>query len=58
VTCQQCTHWHLTGPLAQHGFGQCAARPEQLRAAITTTAQNVCRTGKFIAVVVAPASLF
>jgi hypothetical protein len=56
-TCGQCKSWHLAGPLVQHGYGQCAARPEQLRAAITTTEQNVCRTGKFVAVVVPQGAL-
>ena len=47
MTCGTCTHWRLEGPLAQHGYGQCQARPIQLRAAITTSGQNVCRTGNF-----------
>jgi len=49
--CGSCQSWNLEGPLAQHGYGQCQARPEQLRAAITTSAQNVCRLGKFVAIV-------
>jgi hypothetical protein len=57
MTCGTCTHWRLTGPLAQHGYGQCLARPEQLRQAITTTAGNVCRMGKFVAVVVPQGAL-
>lgn len=51
MTCATCQHWRLVGPLAQHGFGQCQARPEQLRAAITTSGGNVCRLGKFAAAV-------
>ena len=51
MTCATCTHWRLEGPLAQHGYGQCMQRPIQQRAAITTSAQNVCRLGKFLAIV-------
>ena len=50
MTCATCTHWRLEGPLAQHGYGQCQQRPIQQRAAITTSAQNVCRLGKFVAI--------
>jgi len=57
MTCGTCTHWRLEGPLAQHGYGQCQARPEQLRTAHTTSAQNQCRTGKFVAVVVPKGAL-
>lgn len=48
MTCGTCTHWRLQGALAQHGYGECLARPEQERAGITTSAQNVCRLGKFV----------
>lgn len=50
MTCGTCTHWRLEGPLAKHGYGQCQARPVQLRTAHTTAAQNVCRVGKFVAI--------
>ncbi|QRF55322.1 hypothetical protein [Variovorax paradoxus] len=46
MTCGSCTHWLLQGALAQHGYGECLARPEQERAGRTTSAQNVCRIGK------------
>lgn len=49
MTCATCQHWKLQGPLAQHGYGQCMQRPEQQRAAFTTSGQNVCRLGKFSA---------
>jgi len=39
------------GSLGQAGYGQCQARPEQHRAAYTTSAINVCRLGKFVAVI-------
>ena len=52
MTCATCQHWRLVGPLAQHGFGQCQARLEQLRTALTTSGGNVCRTGKFVAAIV------
>lgn len=48
MTCGTCTHWRLQGALAQHCYGQCMARPEQLRASHTTSAANVCRIGKFV----------
>jgi len=51
MTCATCQHWRLVGPLAQHGYGQCQARPVQQRAAMTTSGQNVCRLGKFVAVI-------
>lgn len=57
LTCGTCTHWRLVGSLGQAGFGQCAARNEQLRAAITTPAHSVCRLGKFVALVVAQGAL-
>lgn len=57
MTCGTCTHWRLQGSLAPHGYGQCQARPEQLRAALTTSAGNVCRLGKFVAVVVPQGAL-
>jgi hypothetical protein len=52
MTCGQCTHWRLVGSLGAAGFGQCDARPEQLRTAITTPDWATCRIGKFAAVVV------
>lgn len=57
MNCGTCTHWRLQGPLAAHGYGQCAARPEQLRSAITTTAQATCRIGRFVAVFVPQGAL-
>lgn len=47
MNCGNCTHWTLNGRMSAHGYGQCAARPEQQREAYTTSAQNVCRTGNF-----------
>lgn len=52
MTCSNCTHWKLQGPLAQYGYGQCGARPEHQRAAFTTSGGNECRLGKFVAAVV------
>jgi len=57
MTCATCTHWRLVGSLGQAGYGQCQARPEQHRAAYTTSAINVCRLGKFVAAVVPQGSL-
>lgn len=57
MNCGTCTHWRLVGPLAPHGYGQCQARPEQLRTSLTTAAQNVCRLGKFVAAVVPQGAL-
>ncbi|WP_185868047.1 hypothetical protein [Variovorax sp. DXTD-1] len=57
MTCANCQHWRLVGSLGQAGFGQCAVRHEQLRTAITTPAQSVCRLGKFAAAAVPQGSL-
>ena len=57
MNCGTCAHWRLVGSLGQAGYGQCQARPEQHRAAYTTSAINVCRLGKFVAVVVPHGSL-
>jgi hypothetical protein len=45
--CGTCRHWDLAGTLGQHGYGQCAKRVLHLREAITTSAQHICRIGKF-----------
>lgn len=55
MTCGRCTHWLLAGPLARFGYGQCLARPAHQREAFTTSAQNACRLGRFVALVAAPA---
>jgi hypothetical protein len=47
MNCGTCKHWALVGRLGQHGYGQCAMRPEPIRSAFTTSAQNMCRLGKF-----------
>jgi hypothetical protein len=45
VFCGQCKHHDITPDL--HGYGLCNARPVELRRAHWTSAENVCRTGKF-----------
>lgn len=47
MNCGTCAHWNPVGDLAKHGHGQCEARPEPYRTAISTSAQAQCRIGKF-----------
>lgn len=48
MNCGTCKHWDLAGSLGQQGFGRCKARPPgYLRDGCTTSAQNICRIGKF-----------
>ena len=48
MNCGTCKHWNLdTTTLGAHGFGKCDARKEgALKAAMTTSAQCLCRLGK------------
>lgn len=47
MNCGTCKHWTLVGDLGQQGYGQCAARSEPYRSAVTTGAQVICKIGKF-----------
>lgn len=47
MNCGTCKHWNPQGELGRMGFGQCKARTEPIRSAITTPAQTMCRIGKF-----------
>lgn len=47
MNCGTCVHWTLVGELGRQGLGQCMARPEPYRAAITTPAQTICRIEKY-----------
>lgn len=47
MNCGTCKHWCLVGDLGQQGLGQCAAREEPYRSAITTPAQTICRIEKY-----------
>lgn len=47
VFCGQCRHHDLSGDLGVHGYGTCNARPETVRKAMFTCAENRCRIGKF-----------
>lgn len=47
-TCGNCAHHRLDGPLAKHGYGHCAVRPNPaMRAGLATSAQATCRIGLF-----------
>jgi hypothetical protein len=47
-TCGVCKFWDLAGSLGQQGYGRCKARPPGfLREGCTTSAQHICRIGKF-----------
>ncbi|WP_431276250.1 hypothetical protein ACQ858_08350 [Variovorax ureilyticus] len=47
MNCGTCKHWSPEGELGRMGFGICKARQEPHRSAITTSAQAMCRIGKF-----------
>lgn len=47
MNCGTCKHWSLVGELGQQGYGQCAARKEPYRSAVTTSAQAECRIEKY-----------
>lgn len=48
MNCGTCKFWNLVGALGEQGFGQCDARTDrEHRMAITTSAQAMCRIGKF-----------
>lgn len=53
MNCGTCKHWSPEGELGRMGHGLCKARPEPYRAAVSTSAQAMCRIGKFVK---APAS--
>jgi len=44
MNCGSCAHWDTSGALGQHGYGKCQAQPDpQLRAGLSTSAENICR---------------
>lgn len=50
--CGRCANWELTGALGKCGYGTCAVRPNHaMRAGLTTSAQCVCRIGRFVPIV-------
>lgn len=46
--CGSCKHFDIPGSkLGDVGYGHCEARPAHVRKAFFTSAENVCRVGKF-----------
>lgn len=49
MNCGACRHWDLSHALGKLGFGRCKVQTNQmLRDRHTTSAQCICRIGRFV----------